>query len=66
MQVLISAVFADAVNQWFLGLGASGQAVGTVLLTFAVSYAHNWLEDHGIVPTVLKGSTDSAGDGPSA
>jgi hypothetical protein len=59
MQVMVSAGFAEAVNAWVVSLDPSWRLSVMVLMTFVVSYAQNWLEDHGYVRPVLKGGYTS-------
>ena len=54
-QVIVSAGFAEGINQLIIGLDPSVQILGTIALTYVVSFAQNWLEERGKMPTVLKG-----------
>ena len=56
MQVIVSAGFTEGISQLIGGLDPSLKIIGTILLAYVVSYAHNWLEERGKVPTILKGS----------
>ena len=54
MQVVVSAGFAEGINQLIVDLNPSVQIVATIGLAYVVSYAQNWLEERGKIPTILK------------
>jgi hypothetical protein len=44
---------------WLKRVGISAVAAGVIAL---VSFFHNWAEDHGVVPTMMKPTDRSVGD----
>lgn len=53
-QVIVSGGFTGAFDKWVVNLDPGLQALAALVLLYVVSYSQNWLEERGLVPTMLK------------
>jgi hypothetical protein len=53
-QFVVSGAFMEVINALIVPLDPTAQLLLTGVLQLAVSYAHNYLEDKGVIPTVGK------------
>jgi hypothetical protein len=54
MQLIAGGGLTALVGMLLDGLSPEAAAFTTVITTFLVTFAQNWLEEHSVIPTVLK------------
>ncbi len=57
MQLMVSGAFTTLVAALAGKFTAADSAVVLAVSQIFVTYAHNWLEDHEVIPTILRRPT---------